>query len=618
MHSAYNFEALNLAEEFALAEAFTTRPEIRGTFGVAASTHWIASAVAMGVLERGGNAFDAAVAGGFTLQIVEPHLCGPAGETPILFHDARTAETKVLCGQGVAPAAATLRAFADLGLDSIPGSGLIAAVTPGAFDAWLTLLRDYGTISLEDTLAPAIGYAECGHPLLPGAARALRDAEQTFKEEWRGGLPVWFPGGETPAPGAMFQNRVLAATYKRIIKEAQGPGLSREQIIDRARHIWSQGFVAEAIDAFSRTQKLMDASGERHAGLLTGEDMARWSATYEAPVTLDYHGWTICKTGPWGQGPILLQALSLLKGFDIGALSPTGADFAHLVLEALGLSFADREAYYGDPNFVDVPIDVLLGEDYARERRALIGAKANAEFSPGILPGFEEQVAAAKDCVRAMRTGAGAPGVGEPTMIHLKPVAKPSDTTHIDVIDRYGNFVSATPSGGWPQSSPTIPQLGFALNTRLQMFWLDPRSPSVLAPRKRPRTTLTPTLALRDGKPALICGSPGGDQQDQWQLILLLRKIHHGLGLQEAIDMPLFHTLHHPSSFYPRESALGTAVIEKGFPEDVAADLRLRGRTMIEAPAWSVGRLTAAARDSDGVLSAGASPRLMQAYAIGR
>ncbi len=595
---------------------FTTRPEIRGTFGVVTSTHWIASQVGMAMLERGGNAFDAAVAAGFCLQVVEPHLCGPAGEVPIIFHSAATGRIEVLCGQGPAPAGATIAAFRDLGLDAVPGSGLISAVVPGSFGAWLTLLRDHGRLQLDEVMAPAIGYAEHGHPLLPGVARALGELKEAFTTEWPTSAPVWLPGGEAPQAHALFANPTLAATWKRILAEAgQGP---REVRIERALAAWYEGFVAEAIDRFGQAEPLMDSSGRRHRARLRGQDMAGWRPAYEAPATLDYHGWTICKTRPWGQGPVLLQALALLRGFDLASLDPNGADFAHLVLEAAKLAFADREAYYGDPDFVEVPLDALLSEAYAAGRRGLIGEAASHELRPGVLPGFEDQVARALGAVRVASGEGGGLGVGEPTMAHLKPTLKPGDTVHLDVIDSWGNMVSATPSGGWPQSSPTIPGLGFALNTRAQMFWLTEGLPASLAPGKRPRTTLTPTLALHEGRPALVCGTPGGDQQDQWQLALLLRRIHHGLGLQQAIDMPLFHTVHFPSSFYPREAMPGVSVAEESMGEAVIADLRRRGHDLQIAPAWSAGRLTAAERGADGVLSAAATPRLMQAYAVGR
>jgi gamma-glutamyltranspeptidase/glutathione hydrolase len=595
---------------------FTTRPEIRGTFGVVASTHWIASSVGMAMLERGGNAFDAAVAAGFVLQIVEPHLCGPAGEVPIIFKSGPDGKPTVLCGQGVAPAAATIERMRELNLDMVPGSGLISAVVPGSFDAWMTLLRDHGSMRLAEVLEPAIYYAESGHPLLPGAARAIADVATAFRTEWPTSATIWLPNDEAPQANQLFLNPTLAATWRRILGEA-GEG-TREQQIDRARAAWSSGFVAEAIDRFCRTQELLDASGRRHKGLLTGDDMARWQARYETPQTFRYRDWTFCKTGPWGQGPVLLQTLSLLAGFDLSQLKAEEPDFVHVVLEALKLAFADREAYYGDPDFTQVPLDRLLSEEYAVARRKLIGYGASHELRPGVLPGFEAQVNSSLRMVRNASDDNGGLGIGEPTMMHLKPTLKPGDTVHLDVIDRYGNMVTATPSGGWPQSSPTIPELGFALNTRAQMFWLAPGLPGSLAPGKRPRTTLTPTLAMRDDGSSLICGTPGGDQQDQWQLILLLRHIHHGLDLQQSIDAPLFHSVHFPSSFYPREAMLGTAVIEESCGDRLIAELRRRGHKVKVAPAWSAGRLTAAARGADGILRAAATPRLMQAYAVGR
>ncbi len=595
---------------------FMTRPEIRGTFGVAASTHWIASTVAMGILERGGNAFDAAVAAAFVLHVVEPHLNGPAGECPILFHSVKLDATRALCGQGVAPQAATIEAFCQQDLDMIPGSGMIAAVVPGAFDAWMVLLRDHGTMSLADVWAPAIAYLEQGHPLLAGAARAITDVTSALTHTWPSGREVWLSRGEAPRAGALFCNPILANTWKRVLSEAGVQG-SREEQIQRARKAWSEGFVAEAIDDFFHAAPLMDSSGERHLGLLSGDDMARWEATYEEPVSQGFMGWTIHKTGPWGQGPVLLQALAILE--DAGVTGPAleTAEGIHIVIEAVKLAFADREAYYGDPDFVEVPLEHLLSRDYNARRRASISRYASQEITPGIVPGFEDQIAAAMRQVRPADPKAGGLGIGEPTMIHLAPTIKPGDTVHLDVVDRWGNMVSATPSGGWPQSSPTVPGLGFALNTRAQMFWLEEGLPGTLAPGKRPRTTLSPTLA-HCGERRLICGTPGGDQQDQWQLQLLLRHFLGGMSLQRAIDLPLYHSLHFPASFFPRHALPGVAVVEENFGNEIIAELRRRGHDVQVAPAWSAGRLTAIERDDDGILSGAATPRLMQAYAVGR
>ena len=593
---------------------FTTRPDITGTFGVAASTHWIATGVAMSVLERGGNAFDAAVAAGFTLQIVEPHLNGPGGEVPVLFTKAGQTEATVLCGQGVAPRRATLEAYKTLGLNMVPGTGLLAAVVPGAFDAWMLLLRDHGTWTLSDVLAPAIYYAEHGQALLPTTAGVISRVARLFETEWPTSAAVYLTGGHTPKAGALFRNPTLARTYSKIAQDAAGAGLSREAEIDSARALWRDGFIATAVDAFCKSTEAMDTSGARHRGLLSGDDMAAWSASYEAPATLDYHGYTVCKTGPWGQGPVFLQQLALLNGFDIAAMDPDGPDFVHTVVECAKLAFADREAFYGDPDFTDVPLKTLLSAAYADKRRKLIGTEASFELQPGQIEGYGGPIGQG-DPTPAGTQDLGEFGAGEPTV--AKTGATHGDTCHLDVIDRHGNMVSATPSGGWLQGSPAIPELGFCLNTRAQMFWLDERSPNALAPGKRPRTTLTPSLVLREGKPYMAFGTPGGDQQDQWSLTFFLRHVHHGLSLQQAIDAPSFHSEHWPNSFYPRQANPGRVVIEGNFSQTTCDALTLRGHEVVVGPDWSEGRLSACAQDN-GVLRAAANPRGMQGYAAGR
>ncbi|MFQ5955806.1 MAG: gamma-glutamyltransferase family protein [Kiloniellales bacterium] len=594
---------------------FTTRPEIRGTFGVAASTHWIASAVAMGVLERGGNAFDAAAAAGFTLQVVEPHLNGPGGEVPIIVHRADRHLTQVICGQGTAPAAATIARFRELGLDLVPGSGLLAAVVPGAFDAWMLLLRDWGTWPLSEVLAPAIGYAENGYPLVARISETIAGVRQLFVDEWPTSAAVYLPGGEVPEPGTRFRNPGLAAAYRRILSEAEAAGGDREAQIEAARDAWYRGFVAEAVDRFCRRNEVMDVSGRRHGGLLTADDMAQWRATIEAPVTYDYHGLALCKAGPWSQGPVLLQQLALLKGFDLAAMDPLGADFVHTVVECAKLAFADREAFYGDPDFVEVPLETLLSDAYNDDRRRLIEPTASTELRPGRIEGHGGPVDdGAKR--RAASAQMEAMGAGEPTTTPLGPPA--GDTCHVDVVDRHGNMVAATPSGGWLQSSPVIPELGFCLGTRAQMFWLEEGRPASLAPGKRPRTTLTPSMALADGRPAMAFGTPGGDKQDQWQVPFLLRHLHHAMNLQQAIDAPAFHTEHFPSSFWPRDARPGSLTLEDRFPPETLAELARRGHAVEVSDGWSEGRLAVVACDKDGLVKAAANPRGMQGYAVGR
>ncbi|WP_439497304.1 gamma-glutamyltransferase family protein [Bosea sp. (in: a-proteobacteria)] len=599
---------------------FTTRPEILGTFGVVTSTHWLATASGMAMLEKGGNAFDACAAAAFVLQVVEPHLVGPAGDMPAVFYSAATKKVEVLCAQGPAPEAATIEAYRALGLDLIPGSGLLSTVVPGAFGGWMTLLRDHGRLPLREVLEPAIGYFENGHPMLPRVSDTIGTLTDLFTDEWPSSGAVYLPGGKVPKGKELFRNKAAAETYKRILAEAEAAGGSREKQIQAAYDSWYKGFVAEAMDKFCRTTEAIDSSGRRHKGLLTADDMARWQPTYETPASVTYHGWEVFKIGPWGQGPVFLQTLKILEGFDIGAMGPTSAEFIHHVTEAMKLAFADREAYYGDPDFVKVPLATLLSEDYAAGRRKLIGDKASHELRPGMIAGFEEQVGKMLANLRIAGQGGAKGGatVGEPTLASMVASSRRGDTVHIDVIDKWGNMIAATPSGGWLQSSPVIPELGFPLNSRAQAFWLDEGLPSSLAPRKRPRTTLTPTIAFENGEPRLAFGTPGGDQQEQWQLGMFLRRVHHGLNLQEAIDLPLFHTQHFPSTFYPREARPGHLTVEESVGEAALADLARRGHDLERAPAWTVGRLTAAETSRDGLLRAAATPRLMQAYAAGR
>ncbi|MCL4187723.1 MAG: gamma-glutamyltransferase [Rhodobacteraceae bacterium] len=600
--------------------SFTTRPEIVGTFGVVASTHWIASAVGMAVLERGGNAFDAAVATGFVLQVVEPHLNGPGGEVPAILARGDRGPVQVLCGQGVAPAGATIARYRAEGLAEVPGSGLLATVVPGAFDGWMLLLRDHGTISLRDALGPAIGYAEQGHPMLARAAGAIAALAPFFRAHWPSSAEVWLPGGQAPAAGALFRNPALAATWRRILAEAER-ARGREAQIEAARAAFYRGFVAEAIGRFLAGAEVMDASGARHRGVLTADDLARWQAGFEPPVAARHGDWTLFKTGAWGQGPVLHQALGIARAAGIDAADPAGAEFVHIAAEAMKLAFADREAYYGDAPEAVAALPQLLDPAYLNARAGLIGAEASLEQRPGRLPGLAHLADAA--IARAARgSAAGGPpataamGLGEPTMAHL--AQREGDTCHLDVIDRWGNIVAATPSGGWLQSSPVVPGLGFALNSRAQMFWLEEGQPASLAPGRRPRTTLSPSLAAVGGRPALAFGTPGGDQQDQWQLVFFLRLLAGQDGLQAALDAPLFHSGHFQGSFAPRTADPGRLTIEPAWGRTVLEALAGRGHRLEVTAPWAVGRLTAALRGADGVLRAAASPRLMQAYAVGR
>ncbi|MEP2715715.1 gamma-glutamyltransferase family protein [Pseudophaeobacter sp.] len=595
-------------------QGFTTRPEIRGSFGVATSTHWIASAAGFGILERGGNAFDAAVAAGLVLQVVEPHLNGPAGDLPAIFYSATNGKTEVLAAQAPAPAGATIEHYRAQGLELVPGSGLLSTVIPGAFDGWMLMLRDHGSLSLAQVMEPAISYARDGHPVLPRVAHTIAGLADYFAAEWPSSAATWCPGGVAPTPNENFKNPDLAQTYQRLVDIGMASGEAREAQIDAARAAWAEGFVAEAIGGYLDSAEVHDVSEQKNRAVLTRNDLAGWRAGYEDTLSYEYHGWTVHKTQAWSQGPVLLQSLAILKHFDLAAMDPLGVEFTHTVIEAMKLSYADREAYYGDPVHSTVPMDVLLSEEYNAARAGLISDQASLQQRPGRVPGFEHQAEAY--IARAARDfGVTDAAPQEPTMAHL--TEKRGDTVHLDVIDRWGNMVSATPSGGWLQSNPVVPGLGFPLNSRAQMFWLEEGLPTSLAPGRRPRTTLTPSLAEKDGS-RLVFGTPGGDQQDQWQLIWFLRFVHHGLDLQAGLDAPLFHSMHFQGSFFPRAALPGEMMIEATYGEEVIADLRRRGHIVTVADDWTVGRLTAAMRHADGVLQAAATPRLMQAYAVGR
>jgi len=598
---------------------FTTRPEIRGTFGVVASTHWLATAAGMAILEQGGNAFDSACAMGFALQVVEPHMNGPGGEVPVLVNKAGNNEVKVLSGQGPAPAKATPQAYRDLGLDRIPGTGMLPLVVPGAFDAWMLLLRDHGTLPLKDILQYAIGYARDGFAIAPSCANAIKLVGPFFKAEWPTSASLYLPGGASPKTGQLFRNPALASTYTRLLDEAEARTGNREAKIEAARKIWSQGFIAKTIESFCRETEVLDTSGRRHQALLNGFDLAYYEARYEKPITYDYpagdYTYTVAKPGPWTQGPVMLQQLALLNGFPLSEMNPLEPDFVHTIIESAKLAFADRETFYGDPDFANIPLDHLLSDAYTTIRRDLIGDTASYEFRPGTIEGFGHIPALHS---KGSTMSGSTPEAHEYDNLFIDQMGQArGDTCHFDVIDKWGNMVAATPSGGWLSSSPAIPELGFCLSTRGQMFWLDEAHPDCIQPGKRPRITLSPSIALRDGIPYMAFGSPGGDQQDQWSLHTFLRHVHHGMNLQAAIDSPNFHSTHCPGSFYPREWDPAGLKIECRFPDATLDGLKRRGHRLYVEDDWTLGRVAACAKDGE-LLLAGASPRFMQGYAMGR
>lgn len=598
-----------------------SRPELIGDIGAVSSTSPLASGAAMAVLEQGGNAFDAAVAGGLVLQVVEPHSNGPGGDVAIVAQRSGAEDASVICGQGPMPGGADLAHFTGLGLRQIPGSGLLPATVPGAMGAWLRLLADFGRLPLETVAEPAIGYAANGYPVMPDTAKAIGALVPLFEDEWASSGKAYLVGGRAPAAGERLANPDLAAVLRRLVTEAKAGGADRSAQIERAERAFYEGFVAEAIDGFVASTEVLDASGRRHRGLLTGEDLAAWRAEVEPALRLDYRGLTVNKPGPWSQGPVFLQQLALLEGYDLRSLAPDDPEYVHLLTEAAKLAFADREAWYGDPAVhPDSPLTTLLSAEYTAARRRLIGDRANPAPVPGT-PGGRTSGVPAVEPDPAPDWGGDWMGQlqsGMPTVV-LRATLKPSDTCALVVADRYGNLVAAVPSGGWLKSSPVVPGLGFPLGTRGQTMWLVEGHPNAVAGGKRPRTTLSPTLVSRDGRPHLAFGTPGGDRQDQWTLETFLAVAEFGADLQQSTEVPLFHTDHFPSSFTPRGRRHGTMVAEAGIGSEAVAELRRRGHVVDVVPEMSLGaKACIVGTGRDGFLRAGAGPRGRQAYAVCR
>jgi len=596
---------------FLEAVAQTSRPTLIGTFGMAASTHWLATASAQSVLERGGNAFDAAVAAGFVLHVVEPHLNGPGGDLVAIIAPADE-DPRVLAGQGPAPAGASIAHFTREGLQLVPGSGALAAAVPAAVEAWLWLLEQHGTWQVADVLSYAIDYAASGHAAGRQLCSVIATMADHFAEHWPSSARTWLPQGAPPKPGDPITNPAYANTLRRLLEHASNAGEDRVAQIQAVRRAWRSGFVAETIASYA-SRPHMHSTGTAHAGVITAADFESLRIETESPLTLDFRGTVVVKPSFWTQGPVLLQTLAILDHFDAGQLDPSTGTGAHIIIEAIKLAMADRDSYYGHATGDASLMAELLSAEYAKERASLIGDRASTEYRPGRLLGCDPYL---PPLMRADE-GQDAAGVGEPTVRSTGQTR--GDTCHVDIVDRFGNMVSATPSGGWLQSSPTVPGLGFCLGTRLQMTWLDEGSPSALRPGERPRTTLSPTMLLREGVPVAALGTPGGDQQDQWQLLYLLRVLVGGYSPQQAIDAPAFHTTAMVSSFWPRSWTPAGVVAEARLGDDVIAELTERGHRVTVSPDWSLGRLSTVTRDpSTGLLAAAANPRGGQGYAAGR
>jgi gamma-glutamyltranspeptidase/glutathione hydrolase len=572
------------------------------TRGVVSSGHYLATEIGLDMLKRGGNAADAAAATGLALAVLQPHEHGIGGEAPVLIYSTRQQRVFALSGHGVAPRAASLQHYSRLGLSLVPGDGFLPALVPPAFATWILLLERFGTMRLCEVLAPAIDLAAAGFPMYQRLCEVIAGAAERFRQEWPSSASKFLVAGEPPALGTLWKQPHWADTFARLAAADRSES-TREAGLRRARTIFYEGEMAEAMVGFLQSTPVRDASGEEHAGLLTREDFASFQATVEEPVSTTYGDLEVFKCSTWTQGPVMLQSLNLLSGYDLSAMGHNSADYIHIVVECMKLAYADREFYYGDPAFVDVPLARLLSQEYAAGRRGLVDSRrASLELRPD---GFAPiSAASVLDVHLPFANAAGHGDCG--------------DTTKLEVIDRDGNMVSVTPSGGWLQSSPVVPGLGFPLGTRGQMFSLVPGHPNCLAPGKRPRTTLTPSLALRQGAPYLSFGSPGGDAQDQWALQFLLNVVEFGMSLQEAVEAPTFWSQHWPASFYPRDAQPGGLTVEGRIAESVRDELEARGHRVTVAKDWGGGNtLAAAIEPGTGVLHAAASPRYDPAYACG-
>ena len=574
----------------------TTRPVIMGTHGMVTSGHYLASRIGLSVLEDGGNAVDAGVAMGFALSVLEPYIYGIGGEVPILIYLAKEKKVLALSGQGHAPQNSSIEFFKKLGINTIPGDGMLATAVPDAVSTWITALSLFGTMDLARVLEPAHDLALNGFPMYETLRAAIERSSELFLNDWPTSARAFMPEDRLPEVGEVWIQPDLAGMFKRLLDaENRGKKKGRQEGLQAAHDVFYRGEIAERIIDFAQNTSWPDSTGKKNSGLLTADDLSGYATRVEDPVTVNYRGIDVFKCGPWTQGPVFLQQLRILEGYDLAVMGHNSPEYVHLLIETAKLAFADREKYYGDPDFVDVPLDTLLSQKYAAERRQLIDPdRASMELRPGN--------ASVSNPVR--REGG--------SDLHK------GDTTHMDAVDRWGNMISATPSGGWFRSSPVIDGLGFPLGTRMQMFYLDPDHANALMPGKRPRTTLTPSLALKDGEPFMVFGTPGGDQQDQWTLQFFLNYVEFGMNIQEAVDAPNFHSSHFPASFYPHSAEPGAMAIENRIPKGTMASLKSKGHDVQVVKGWSHGRVLGIRYDaSTGVMYGAASPRLETGYAMG-
>jgi len=569
----------------------------RGTRGAVAAGSEYAVEAGMRSYHKGGNAVDAGVSTMFAAAVTEYSHFGWGGEAPILI---RTKQGKVyaIAGVGTMPKLATAEFYRTRRLQAgevmqtdpgglkgmVPVAGLMPALVPGMVDAGLLALREFGTKSFAETVQPAIELAD-GYPIDEMRSGSIARARQFFSL-WPSSRDHFLPNGQVPAPGEIFKQPNLARTLRAMVEAEQKAlksGAKREVAIDAVRDHFYRGDVAKKIDAFSKANN----------GLLRYEDMAAFKLSLEEPVSTTYRGYTVYKPGFWSQGPAMIETLNLLEGFDRAPIN--SAEAIHRQVEALKLAYADRDTYYGDPNFSKIPGDVLLSKEYAAQRRKLIGRTASLEFLPGAING---------------KTGKHPTDVdGSAVHIKIDDELMAHDTTCVDTIDKDGLVFSATPSGAW-LPSVIAGDTGIPLTERAQSFVLIPGHPNELAGGKRPRVTLSPTIVVApDGKPYLALSTPGGDNQDQSLLQLLLNVVDYGLNAESAIEAPRYQTRHLVSSFDNHAWNRGDLLLDERIPPATMADLAERGHHTGSRSRWNSGAAPVMIRLlPNGTLEAGADP----------
>ena len=573
------------------------RPLTQGVNGVVVASHPAAAMAGYEILRRGGNAVDAGVATGLALNVVHSHECSFLGVAPMLIYLADGGRVIEIDGLGWWPKAATLDYFQQNHGGKLPG-GIYRTLTPGAADAWLTALAQYGTLALSDVAEAAIGLAADGFPMYRFLASAVQSAPQMYATA-ASTKAVFLPNGKAPRIGEMFYQKDLAATLRELVAiEARNRNAGRVEALRLARDFVYKGELAERIIAYCKAE----------GGLMTMADLAAFHVRQDAPARVNYRGYEVYCTGAWGQGPVFPQALKILEGFDLRAMGHNTASYAHTVDQAMNLAFSDREAYIGDPAFVDVPLDALLSEAYVSERRKLIDPDCAWPCMPP--PG---------DPRRNRATIEGAPQSAAAAKA-VAPTAGPSaaGTSYFGVVDRNGNMFSCIPSEG-AKSGPIVPGTGMALSWRGFQSKTEPGHPAALAPHKRPRLTPCPSLVLKGGEPVMVLGGYGGDHIPQGTLQLFLNMVEFGFDPQEAVEAPRFYSYSFPNSQYPSAYNPGLMRAEARLGSEWMAELRSRGHVVEAHPDWWEGACLYGAITRDpqsGVLQGGADPR-GESYAIG-